>query len=108
MCALRPVSHGPRGTRRPRRTRIPGPLLVLLGCLPGLAAVAALGACAGDVGDASSADRTPRHAAARPAAGHRGARPPVVPRTAWLDVLAWHAPRPTGYDDNVFAVLIHQ
>ncbi|AVV43050.1 peptidoglycan recognition protein [Streptomyces sp. ID05-04B] len=107
MCALRPAPHGPRGTRRPRRTRIPGPLLVLLGCLPGLAAVAALGACAGGVDDASSAGRTPRPAAARPAAGHRAARPPVVPRTAWLDALARHAQPPPRYDDKAVAVFVH-
>lgn len=87
--------------------RIPGPLLVLLGCLPGLAAMAALGLCAGGVDDAATAASGPRPPAARPAAVHPAVRPPVVPRAAWLDDLARHAQPPPRYDDKVVAVFVH-
>ncbi|MDR6973420.1 hypothetical protein J2X68_000089 [Streptomyces sp. 3330] len=105
MCALRPVSApGTRG-RRPART--PGPLLVLLGCLPGLAAMAALGLCAGGVDHAATAASGSRPPAARPAAVHPAVRPPVVPRSVWLDDLARHAQPPPRYDDKVVAVFVH-
>ncbi|MFE6827704.1 peptidoglycan recognition protein [Streptomyces sp. NPDC057690] len=107
MCALRPAARGARRTRGRRPARIPGPLLVLLGCLPGLAAMAALGLCAGGVDDATTAASGPRSPAARPAAVHPAVRPPVVPRAAWLDDLARHAQPPPRYDDKVVAVFVH-
>ncbi|MER7104987.1 hypothetical protein ABT383_36245 [Streptomyces humidus] len=55
MCALRPATRAARGGRGRFPARIPGPFLVLLGCLPGLAAVAALGLCAGGVEHAARA-----------------------------------------------------
>nr|WP_093773394.1 peptidoglycan recognition protein [Streptomyces sp. yr375] len=112
MCARRALWPTPRGPRRPRGrrpARIPGPLLVLLGCVPGLAAVAALGLCAGGVDHAATDALAARagHQAARPATAHQAARPPVVPRTAWLDALARHAQPPPRYDDKVVAVFVH-
>ncbi|WP_435837220.1 peptidoglycan recognition protein family protein [Streptomyces asoensis] len=108
MCALRPAARGARGTRGRRPTRIPGPLLVLLGCLPGLAAVTALGLCAGGVDHAATAARgAGRPPAARPATAHGAVRPAVVPRSAWLDDLARHAQPPPRYDDKVVAVFVH-
>ncbi|MCX4761422.1 peptidoglycan recognition protein [Streptomyces sp. NBC_01275] len=99
-------------SRRP--ARIPGPLLVLLGCLPGLAAVAALGLCAGGVDRAATTAltaRAARPAAVRPAtAGHPAGRPRILPRAAWLDDLAVAAQRtqpPPRYDDKVVAVFVH-
>lgn len=110
MCALRPAARGARGTRGRRPARIPGPLLVLLACLPGLAAVAALGLCAGGVDRAATAAlgaRAGRSPAARAAGAHAAARPPVVARSAWLDDLARHAQPPPRYDDKVVAVFVH-
>ncbi|MFH9551207.1 peptidoglycan recognition protein [Streptomyces sp. NPDC017435] len=105
MCALRPAARGARGTRGRRSARIPGPLLVLVGCLPGFVAVAALALCAG--GDGHTVTAVGRPPAARPAGAHRAARPPVVPRAAWLDDLARHAQPPPRYDDKVVAVFVH-
>ncbi|MFG2571795.1 peptidoglycan recognition protein [Streptomyces sp. NPDC048481] len=107
MCALRPASRTARGRRGRRPARIPGPVLVLLGCLPGLAAVAALGLCAGGVEHAARVEAPARTADARAAGAHRAARPPIVPRSAWLDALARHAQPPPRYDDKVVAVFVH-
>ncbi|WP_109006062.1 peptidoglycan recognition protein family protein [Streptomyces rishiriensis] len=107
MCALRPASRAVRGGRGRFPARIPGPFLVLLGCLPGLAAVAALGLCAGGVEHAARATTPARTADARAAAAHRAPRPPIVPRSAWLDALARHAQPPPRYDDKVVAVFVH-
>lgn len=107
MCALRPASRAARGGRGRFPARIPGPFLVLLGCLPGLAAVAALGLCAGGVEHAARATTPARTADARAAAAHRAPRPPIVPRSAWLDALARHAQPPPRYDDKVVAVFVH-
>ncbi|MFG3098931.1 peptidoglycan recognition protein [Streptomyces sp. NPDC048182] len=95
---------GGRGTRGRGAARARGAALVLLACLPGLAAVAALGLCAAGVEHA--VDRTRTTAAARPAAGHRAPRPPVVPRSAWLGDAARKQP-PPRYDDSVHAVFVH-
>jgi hypothetical protein len=80
---------------------------VLLGCLPGLAAVAALVLCASGVDSAVTAAVAARPHVARPAAAHHpAARPPVVPRTAWLGDAARPQP-PPRYDDEVVAVFVH-
>jgi hypothetical protein len=84
---------------------------VLLGCLPGLAAVAALALSAGGA-DHTARSRRAAHGVlpvpVRPAAaGHFAARPPVVPRSAWLDPLSRHAQPPPRYDDKVVAVFVH-
>ncbi|MFF4584395.1 peptidoglycan recognition protein [Streptomyces sp. NPDC001388] len=111
MCALRPVPRGTRGTRGRRRPRIPGPLLVLLGCLPGLAAVAALVLCAGGVDRAASAHLAARAGRPTPARTMTGAytapRPHIVPRSAWLDARSRHDQPPPRYDDEVVAVFVH-
>ncbi|WP_256919561.1 peptidoglycan recognition protein family protein [Streptomyces hilarionis] len=107
MCALRPASRAARARRGRRPARIPGPVLVLLGCLPGLAALAALGLCAGGVEHAARPAPSARTADARAATAHRAARPPIVPRSAWLDALARHAQPPPRYDDKVVAVFVH-
>ncbi|GAQ67819.1 N-acetylmuramoyl-L-alanine amidase [Streptomyces scabiei] len=78
-------------------------LLVLLACLPGLAAVLVV------VLLAVGADR-PGHRAGRPAARpvppHQAPMPPIVPRTRWLEKEAPSQP-PARYDDEVAAVFIH-
>ncbi|MFJ9628436.1 peptidoglycan recognition protein [Streptomyces sp. NPDC101175] len=104
------VPRSPRrtpGARRRRRIRIPRPALVLLACLPGLAAVLVLALCANGVGHLSGT--TPRvPAAARPATlRHTAPQPRIVPRSAWLDALSRHAQPPPRYDDKVVAVFVH-
>ncbi|MFE9447823.1 peptidoglycan recognition protein [Streptomyces sp. NPDC006739] len=89
--------------------RIPRPVLLLLGCLPGAVAVVALGLCARGVERTAVAPRQPRPAAAAPAVttAHRAARPRIVPRSAWLDATARRAQPPPRYDDRVVAVFVH-
>ncbi|MGV9555348.1 peptidoglycan recognition protein family protein [Streptomyces sp. NPDC003401] len=100
----RGLARGPGG-RRP--ARLPLPLLVVLACLPGLAAVAALVLCAGGVEHAATvslAARPVRRAAHLPA--HSAARPRIVPRSAWV-ADAGRAQPPPRYDDEVVAVFVH-
>ncbi|WP_438272095.1 N-acetylmuramoyl-L-alanine amidase [Streptomyces antibioticus] len=111
MCVKRPVHRRSGGTRRRRPPRIPGPLLVLLACLPGLAAVTALGLCASGVdrvATAGLAARAVAQDAARPAAAaHTAAKPRIVPRTVWLDDASRRSQPPPRYDDKVVAVFVH-
>ena len=84
---------------------------MLLRCLPGLAAVAALALSAGGA-DHPARSRRAAHGVlpvpVRPAGGgHHAARPPVVPRSAWLDPISRHAQPPPRYDDKVVAVFVH-
>ncbi|MFV0136415.1 peptidoglycan recognition protein [Streptomyces sp. HMX87] len=97
------VVRRPPGTRGRRAARVPGPALVLLGCLPGLAAVLALALCANGVERTVAAQA---RAAARSAAAHTAPRPPIVPRSAWLGDAARDQP-PPRYDDTVVAVFVH-
>nr|WP_234381771.1 peptidoglycan recognition protein [Streptomyces dysideae] len=97
-----PVSDA---VRRPSALRIPGAVLVLLGCVPGLAAVLALALCANGVERVVAANARP--VGARPVAPHRAAKPVIVPRSAWLDDGARHAQPPPRYDDKVIAVFVH-
>ncbi|MGW0578964.1 peptidoglycan recognition protein family protein [Streptomyces sp. NPDC002920] len=106
MCAHRQAS--------PRTRRTPGPRPVLMRCLrcmPGLAAVAALPLCADGVDRAATAQlaaRADRPAAARPVtAAHTAARPPIVPRSTWLEKNAGRTQPPPRYDDKVVAVFVH-
>lgn len=100
-------------TRHPRTRRlhpltgrpVPAPLLVLLGCLPGLAAVLALVLCASGVERADVA--AGRGVVARQAASYQAPRPDIVPRSAWLDEDTRHAQPPPRYDDKVVAVFVH-
>ncbi|WP_432135645.1 peptidoglycan recognition protein family protein [Streptomyces sp. bgisy154] len=95
--AMRSRAGGP--TRRPA--------LVVLGGLPALAAVAVLAVCAqGDAPTARSTDGT-RPPADRSRPAHTAPRPPIVPRSAWLDPLTRRAQPPPRYDDEVVAVFIH-
>ncbi|MFI8945690.1 peptidoglycan recognition protein [Streptomyces sp. NPDC053750] len=94
----------PRARRLlPRAVRIPGAALILLACLPGLAAVSALALCATGVERAVPAHPRP---AAKPAAHHFAPRPVIVRRAAWLGNTGRKQP-PPRYDDEVVAVFIH-
>ncbi|MEU6356706.1 peptidoglycan recognition protein [Streptomyces sp. NPDC047072] len=98
-----------RGTRRPRAPRIPGPLLPLLACVPGLAAVLVLVLCATGV-EHAAAGTTP---SARPLpVPHTAARPSIVPRAVWAEAsgeanTVARTPPPARYDDKVLAVFVH-
>lgn len=96
------------GARRRRRVRIPRSALVLLACLPGLAAVLVLALCANGIGRRATAAAVRPPVAARPAAApHTAPKPHIVPRSAWLDALSRHAQPPPRYDDKVVAVFVH-
>lgn len=89
-----------------REVPLPRAALVLLACVPGLVAVLALVMCAVWVG--RTGDGTARPAvAARPAVVHPAARPPIVPRSRWLDAESTHEQPPARYDDRVVAVFVH-
>ncbi|WP_420712128.1 peptidoglycan recognition protein [Streptomyces sp. DSM 15324] len=113
MCALRPAPRGSRGTRRGRRpARIPGSLLALLGCLPGFAAVTALVLCTGGADHLVTARPAARAGLPTPARSpaappHTAVRPPIVPRTVWLDARTRRRQPPPRYDDKVVAVFVH-
>ncbi|MCL6675016.1 peptidoglycan recognition protein family protein [Streptomyces panaciradicis] len=78
-----------------------------LACLIGLAAVFGLVLCVDGVQHANAGRRV-RPAPARPVpAAHTAARPPIVPRSVWLDDLTRHAQPPPRYDDKVVAVFVH-
>ncbi len=79
--------------------------LLLLACLPGLAAVLGLVLCA--VGADRVVEASARAAAARPASAHTAPRPPIVPRSRWLSGSARHSRPPVRYDDRVAAVFVH-
>ncbi|MFJ5777414.1 peptidoglycan recognition protein [Streptomyces sp. NPDC093094] len=83
---------------------MPGPALVALGCLPGVAAAVVLVLCAGGVERPVA-----RPVAVRPVPGvHTAPRPSIVPRSVWLtgDGAPDHPP-PPRYDDRVLAVFVH-
>ncbi|MGW1164259.1 peptidoglycan recognition protein family protein [Streptomyces sp. NPDC002550] len=94
---------GRRGARR-----IPGALLMLLGCLPGLVAVLVLALGAGGVERPAAADldRLDRPGPARAPVTHRAPRPRIVPRSVWLGAAGRVQP-PPRYDDKVVAVFLH-
>ncbi|KUN29056.1 N-acetylmuramoyl-L-alanine amidase [Streptomyces antibioticus] len=85
--------------------------MLLLSCVPGLAAVVALVLCA--TGIEHRAETRPTHAlAARPAASHHAPRPHIVPRSVWATGTGEangvaRTPPPARYDDKVVAVFIH-
>lgn len=90
---------------RPHALRRPGAALLLLGCMPGLAAVLIL------VMSAAGTERTvvlppPRPAQARSAVLHPAPRPRIVPRSVWADDGTRGQP-PPRYDDKVVAVFVH-
>ncbi|MFI2436904.1 peptidoglycan recognition protein [Streptomyces sp. NPDC018693] len=89
------------------RGRLPRPALIVLGCLPGLAALLALPLCAGGVDQVARSAVAARSPTVRPAPTHSAPRPRIVPRSAWLDDLTRHAQPPPRYDDAVVAVFVH-
>ncbi|MGY5014582.1 peptidoglycan recognition protein family protein [Streptomyces sp. 900105755] len=90
--------------RAGRRTRITA--LTLFGCLPGLAAALVLVLC--DQGaDRPVAIHLAAPAPASPATRYRAPRPPIVPRSAWLDASVRRTQPPPRYDDQVVAVFVH-
>lgn len=100
-----------RGARRPRRAgrrgvRLPGPARVALGALPGIAAAVVLALCANGVERAVQAGAGRHPAATGPATARTAPRPPIVPRSAWLDGTGPTQP-PARYDDKVVAVFLH-
>ncbi|MEU9365532.1 peptidoglycan recognition protein [Streptomyces avermitilis] len=96
-----------RATRPPRRPCAPWlrrTALVALACGPGLAAVLALMLCATGVDRTVAAHPAP--VVGRPAPAHTTARPPIVPRSRWIDDRTLKQP-PPRYDDKVVAVFVH-
>lgn len=86
---------------------MPGAVLVVLGCLPGLTAVLTLVLCARGV-ERPVTVRLGRPAADRPQQAHHAPRPRIVPRSAWLDrTAARRSQPPPRYDDKVVAVFVH-
>ncbi|MGW0712948.1 peptidoglycan recognition protein family protein [Streptomyces sp. NPDC002643] len=87
--------------------RLPRPALLLLACVPGVAAVLALVLCAVGVDRTAERRTTARPAAARPsAAPHQAPKPPIVERARWLGGEEPSQP-PARYDDRVAAVFLH-
>ncbi|WP_373033781.1 peptidoglycan recognition protein [Streptomyces sp. NRRL B-2790] len=81
---------------------------MLLGCLPCLTAVLALTLCASGVERPTMIQLADPAAGPRGGSAHRAARPPIVPRAAWLDrTTARHGRPPPRYDDKVVAVFVH-
>ncbi|MDO0928028.1 peptidoglycan recognition protein [Streptomyces sp. TG1A-8] len=100
MRVLRRVSDTWAG----RAARLPGAVLVLLGCLPGLAAALALALLAHSTEGTTAVRLDPP---ARHPAGHRAARPRIVPRSAWFGPAVSPTQPPPHYDDKVVAVFVH-
>jgi hypothetical protein len=94
-----------RGARKRRAVRIPGAVVVLLACLPVIAALGVLALSAGDAGREGAG--TARHAAViRPDGRYTAPRPHIVPRSAWVGDDG-PTPPPARYDDRVVAVFVH-
>ncbi|MGW2550437.1 peptidoglycan recognition protein family protein [Streptomyces sp. NPDC001635] len=85
--------------------RLKSAVLLLLGCLPGVAAAGALVVCASGV-ERPVLVRTPRPVVARSAVLHQAPKPRIVPRAAWADAATRDQP-PPRYDDKVVAVFVH-
>ncbi|GAA3804935.1 peptidoglycan recognition protein family protein [Streptomyces chiangmaiensis] len=85
--------------------RLKSAVLLLLGCLPGVAAACALVVCASGV-ERPMLVRTPRPVVARSAVLHPAPKPHIVPRSAWADVATRNQP-PPRYDDKDVAVFVH-
>ena len=123
MCAHRtpppgPVRGGPGRAPRPRRwweravrPQLPArgsrSLRGVIACVPALAAVAGLVVCAA-VDDRRPVDvGRSEEIRARAPAGHRAARPPIVPRQRWLGDASVGRRSPTRYAGRVSAVFVH-
>ncbi|MFI5974693.1 peptidoglycan recognition protein [Streptomyces sp. NPDC051452] len=82
-------------------------VLRVLRCLPGLLAALALALCAHGA-EYLAATRPDRAVPARPSApAYRAPRPPIVPRSAWLEPATGRTQPPPRYDDRVVAVFVH-
>ncbi|MEU8981712.1 peptidoglycan recognition protein [Streptomyces sp. NPDC048309] len=103
--------QGAGSRRRAARPRLPRAVVAVLGCVPGLVAVMALVLCA--VGVDRAMDRAKGRPGRSPvaalpaAAGRQAARPPIVPRSRWLDAKSTRAQPPPRYDDRVVAIFVH-
>ncbi|MER5942801.1 peptidoglycan recognition protein [Streptomyces sp. NPDC001928] len=97
--------QAPDWWRTPDGARVSGVLVVVLACVPGLAAALALMVCAQGVERSVAEEERP--VAARPVGAYKAARPEIVPRAAWLDRDARRAQPPPRYDDKVVAVFVH-
>jgi hypothetical protein len=87
----------------------PRPFLILFGCVPGLLALLALVMCVGGVDRTAPRASVPKPppVAARLTVPRPVARPPIVPRSKWLDAATAGKQPPPRYDDRVVAVFIH-
>jgi hypothetical protein len=85
--------------------RIPKAALVLLGCLPGLAAVVVLVLCAHGIERTVAAGAGP--VPGRPTVTHSATRPHIVPRSVWAGQDSSRTRPPPRYDDKVVAVFVH-
>ncbi|MFI0963610.1 peptidoglycan recognition protein [Streptomyces sp. NPDC021080] len=87
------------------------PVLVLFGCVPGLLALLALVVCTAGVDRGAARAPAPPPVVARITVPrpvpHSVARPPIVPRSKWLDAASAREQPPPRYDDRVVAVFIH-
>ncbi|WP_258539849.1 peptidoglycan recognition protein family protein [Streptomyces ipomoeae] len=103
---LRRLPRRPSLHRLPQLSlrRLPRSSLLLLACVPGLAAVLALVLCA--VGVDRTERRAERPPVVRPAHPYRAPKPPIVPRSRWLAGES-HSQPPARYDDRVVAVFVH-
>ncbi|MET8098618.1 peptidoglycan recognition protein [Streptomyces sp. NPDC005236] len=97
----------PPGVRRGAPAGLPKPVLVLLGCVPGLLAVVALVTCAAGVDHTAARATVPPPVEARITVPRPVAMPPIVPRSKWLDATSTREQPPPRYDDRVVAVFIH-
>lgn len=93
------------GLVRPRRVRVRGTTLLLLGCVPGFAASLTLMTCASRVEQTVALQRS-HPVEARSAVLHQAPRPRIVPRSAWAGGGLPGQPSPR-YDDKVIAVFVH-
>ncbi|MFG2309602.1 peptidoglycan recognition protein [Streptomyces sp. NPDC048566] len=75
--------------------------------MPGLLAVAALVTCAAGVDRTAARAAVRAPLAARTVVDHSAARPPIEPRSVWLDPAAPRSQPPPRYDDRVVAVFVH-
>ncbi|WP_078495886.1 peptidoglycan recognition protein [Streptomyces sp. LaPpAH-108] len=100
------ATRGPDGQRR--RVRVPGAVLLVVGCLPALTAlIAVLVLARGSESIVTHHSAHPLTTAPHAPAPHNAPRPVIVPRSAWLDATARHEQPAPRYDDKVIAVFVH-
>ncbi|MGV9338157.1 peptidoglycan recognition protein family protein [Streptomyces sp. NPDC003688] len=100
------ATRGPGGQRR--RVRVPGAVLLAVGCLPGITAlIAVLVLARGSGSIVAHHSEHPATTAPIPPPLHHAPRPVIVPRSVWLDATARHEQPAPRYDDKVVAVFVH-